>query len=88
MSAVLHTLKDEAMSDPLAPASLEREFGRLEARLTAVEDDLKELRRDVREIRDALTTIRGGWRLLALVIGASASLGAVASKLVPALLLR
>ncbi len=70
------------------PAFREREFGRLEARLDAVEDDLKELRRDVREIRDSLATMRGGWRLLALLVGASASLGALASKLMSAMLMR
>ncbi len=73
------------MTDPLQAVSHEREFGRLEARLGAVEEDLKELRRDVREIRDALTAIRGGWKLMALLVGASASLGAIAAKL-PALL--
>ncbi len=71
-----------------SPAFREREFGRLEARLDAVEEDLKELRRDVREIRDSLATVRGGWRLLALLVGASASLGALASKLLPAMLMR
>ena len=70
------------------PAFREREFGRLEARLDAVEDDLKELRRDVREIRDSLATVRGGWRLLAMLVGASASLGAFASKLLPEVLMR
>jgi hypothetical protein len=72
----------------MTPANREREFGRLEARLDAVEDDLKELVRDVREIRDSLATVRGGWRLLALIVGASASLGALASKLLPAVLAR
>lgn len=72
----------------ITPAHRERELGRLEARLDAVEDDLKELVRDVREIRDALATVRGGWRLLALIVGASASLGALASKLLPAVLSR
>jgi hypothetical protein len=32
--------------------------------------------------------VRGGWRLLALIVGASASLGALASKLLPAVLAR
>jgi hypothetical protein len=72
----------------ITPAHRERELGRLEARLDAVEDDLKELVRDVRDIRDALATVRGGWRLLALIVGASASLGALASKLLPAVLSR
>jgi hypothetical protein len=72
----------------ITPAHREREFGRLEARLDAVEDDLRGLVRDVREIRDALATVRGGWRLLALIVGASASLGALAAKLMPAMLWR
>ena len=44
------------------------------------------VRRDVREIRDALLTVRGGWKAPALIVTISASLGAVISKLAPFLL--
>ena len=41
------------------------------------------VRRDVREIRDALVTVRGGWKALMLIVAISASLGAAISKFAP-----
>ena len=41
------------------------------------------MRRDVRDIRDALVTARGGWKTLTIVIGMSMSVGAAVSKLLP-----
>ncbi|MCB1378463.1 MAG: hypothetical protein KDK89_08885 [Alphaproteobacteria bacterium] len=63
--------------------SMEREVGSLDARMKAVEQEVHGIRNDVREIRDALVTARGGWRMLTLVIGLSASLGAATAKLLP-----
>ncbi len=63
--------------------SLHRDMGELQARVAAVESGLRELKTDVREVRDTLATFRGGWRALALIVAASASLGAVVSKLAP-----
>ena len=67
---------------------LHRDMGELHARVLAVETGLRELRTDVREIRDTLATFRGGWRALALIVAASASLGAIVSKITPYLLSR
>lgn len=67
--------------------SMEREVGALEARMETVELEVRAIRNDVREIRDALVTARGGWRTLTLVIGVSASLGAGVAKLLPYLAL-
>jgi hypothetical protein len=66
--------------------NLHRDMGDLRARMLAVEGDLRELKTDVREIRDTLATFRGGWRALALIVAASASLGAVVSKIAPFIL--
>jgi chromosome condensin MukBEF ATPase and DNA-binding subunit MukB len=63
--------------------NIERDVGALEARMEAVEQEIHAMRSDVREIRDALVTARGGWRTLTLVIGLSASLGAAIAKLLP-----
>jgi hypothetical protein len=63
-----------------------RELGELSARITALEGDMRDLRRDVREIRDALVTVRGGWKALTLIVGISASLGAAFAKFMPLLL--
>ena len=67
--------------------SIKREVGALQARMQVVESEVQAIRADVREIRDALVTARGGWKMLALVIGFSVSLGAAIGKLLPALTL-
>jgi hypothetical protein len=69
------------------PMSIDRDVGALEARMEMVETEVHAIRADVREIRDALVTARGGWKMLTLVIGLSATLGAMIGKLVPLLLM-
>ena len=67
--------------------SIEREVGALEARMETVEQEVQAMRKDVREIRDALVTARGGWRTLVVVIGLSTTLGAAIAKILPFLTL-
>ncbi len=50
-----------------------------------MERDMRGMRSDVREIRDSLLTLRGGKRVLIVVIGAAASLGATIATLLPSL---
>jgi hypothetical protein len=68
------------------PRTLDHDIGELRARIAALENEMQLVRRDVREIHDALLTVRGGWKALALIVAISASLGAVISKLAPFLL--
>lgn len=63
--------------------SIDRDVGALEARMEMVESEIHAIRKDVREIRDALVTARGGWRMLTVVIGISVSIGTVIGKLLP-----
>jgi hypothetical protein len=63
--------------------SIERDLGELHARMGAVETDMREMRADVREIRDAVTGFRGGWKALTLLMGVAASVGALAAKIAP-----
>ena len=56
--------------------SIERELGNLQARMEAVEHELQAVRSDLRDIRDAVTSARGGWRLLVVTIGLATTLGA------------
>jgi chromosome condensin MukBEF ATPase and DNA-binding subunit MukB len=65
---------------------LDRDVGALEARMMTVEQEIQAMREDVREIRDALVTARGGWKTLTFVIGVSVSVGALISRLLPFLL--
>ena len=60
--------------------NIERDVGALEARMQTVEQEIHAMRQDVREIRDALVTARGGWKTLTLVIGFSVTFGALLSR--------
>lgn len=66
--------------------SNERELGNLEARMQNVESELHGIRQDVREIRDALVGVKGGWRTLTLLISLAATLGAVLGRYAPSLM--
>lgn len=61
---------------------MEREVGKLEARMETVELELQAIRADVREIRDALVSAKGGWVLLTAAIALATSAGAVVSHYV------
>lgn len=63
--------------------TIERDLGRLESRLVALEADVSTMAADLREIRRALHTIRGGWIALGVVVAASSGLGAIIAKLWP-----
>jgi chromosome condensin MukBEF ATPase and DNA-binding subunit MukB len=65
--------------------SLERDVGALEARMETVEQEIHAMRQDVREIRDALVTARGGWKTLTLLIGFSITFGAFLARVFPML---
>jgi hypothetical protein len=65
--------------------SIEREMGNLEARMQTVENELHAIRQDVRDIRDALLGVKGGWRTLTIVIGLATTMGALAGRYLPLL---
>lgn len=62
---------------------IQRDLGRLEAKVEGVVTDVSEMRADIKAIRETLAEARGGWRTLAWVSGASASFGALVVKLFP-----
>ena len=62
---------------------LERDFGRLEARVSALEDDMAELKADTKQILATLSEAKGGWKTLLLVAGAAGSAGALVGKFLP-----
>ncbi len=65
--------------------TIEREVGNLEARMATVENEIRALRQDVREIRDALVGVKGGWSMLMLAITLATACGAFAGKYLPLL---
>lgn len=64
----------------------EREFGQLEARLETLEREMKEMRADMRYVRDAISTAKGGWKTMAWVIAVSGIAGAISGKFLTMLL--
>ncbi len=65
--------------------NLERDMGSLEARMQTVEQELHAIRSDVREIRDALVSMKGGWRTLLMVISMATTVGAILGRYLPQL---
>jgi len=63
--------------------STERELGALDARMDTVENDLAEMKSDLREIRDTVISVKGGWRTIVIMCSVSAAVGALAAKLAP-----
>ena len=59
----------------------ERELGQLAARMDAFEKDLDEIKSDVRQTRDAVISVKGGWRTIAVLVSVSAAVGAAGAKL-------
>jgi chromosome condensin MukBEF ATPase and DNA-binding subunit MukB len=66
--------------------NIDREVGNLEARMETVESEIRALRQDVRDIRDAVVSVKGGWRLLMLTMSIGTAFGAFAGKYLPFLL--
>ena len=59
---------------------MEREVGKLEARMETVETELQAIRADVREIRDALVGAKSGWLVLSVTVTLATSAGAFLSR--------
>lgn len=57
-------------------------------RLDRLEDDLSEIKTDIRAIRDVMMQAKGGWRALVIVGGVSGTVGALIGKLLPFLPLK
>lgn len=64
----------------------DREMGEHDARLKALEQQVTELRADVKSILSVLSEARGGWKTLMLVGGIAGMMGATIAKLAGALL--
>ena len=59
----------------------ERELGGVQARLEALEEGQDVIKRDVREIRDVVVSVKGGWKTIAVIASLSAAIGALIVKL-------
>ena len=63
--------------------STERELGELGARMDTVESDIADMKADLREIRDTVISVKGGWRTIVIMCSVSAAVGALAAKFAP-----
>ncbi len=61
----------------------ERELGGVQEKLKSLEDDLFSMRKDVKEIRDIVVGVKGGWKTISVIVAVSATVGAIAAKLAP-----
>jgi hypothetical protein len=66
--------------------NIEREVGKLEARMETVEQELAAIREDVRQIRDTIVGLRGGWLMLTLLVTMATTIGATLGRYVPAIM--
>jgi hypothetical protein len=65
----------------------ERELGGVQARLEQLEEGQEKLLKDVREIRDVVVSVKGGWKTLSIIAALSAAIGALIPKLLTWLML-
>lgn len=59
---------------------IQRDLGRHEAEIGALQSDMKELKRDVKAILATLSEAKGGWKTLMLVAGVAGAVGALLGK--------
>lgn len=71
------------MTEPHPSKNYERELGGIQERLKSIEETLVELQKDSKETRDVLVGVKGGWKTISVIVGVSATIGAIAGKLTP-----
>lgn len=60
-----------------------QDFGRLTAKVEMLEEQVAEMRADLRAVRDMLNEARGGWKLMLAVAGFAGTAGALIAKFLP-----
>lgn len=56
-----------------------RDYGKLEAQVEQLTEDVKLLKRTVEDMRDMMQQAQGGWRLIMMLSGIAGSIGAALS---------
>lgn len=60
-----------------------QDFGRLTAKVEMLEEQVSEMRADLRAVRDMLNEARGGWKLMLGIAGFAGAAGALFAKFLP-----
>ncbi len=70
------------MTEEQAHLEIQRAVGQLEGRLSAVEQDIKEIARDIKKISAAINNAKGGWRTFSVIFGVTGTAAAAGAGLV------
>ena len=65
----------------MSSINYERELGGVQEKLKKMEQEMAEMHEDVREIRDVVVSVKGGWKTIAVIASLSAAVGAFITKL-------
>ncbi len=63
--------------------SVERELGEINVKVERLEEEMREMRADLRAVRDAIVSVSGGWKILLLLGSVAGMVGALAAKVMP-----
>lgn len=67
----------------MTTGSIERELGKLNAKVERLEREVGGIQGDLRAIRDAVVSARGGWKVLLALVSAAGVLGAAIARMLP-----
>jgi hypothetical protein len=61
----------------------ERELGGVQEKLKKLESEVADMHKDIREIRDVVVSVKGGWKTLSIIAALSAAVGGMIAKFIP-----
>lgn len=64
----------------MSSINYERELGGVQEKLKKLEKEMADMHNDVREIRDVVVSVKGGWKTIAVIASLSAAVGAAMIK--------
>jgi hypothetical protein len=71
------------MPDERGDLQTERRIATVEQQVKDIRADVCEMKTDIRVIRDTLAQAKGGWKTVLLVAGAAGAVGTLLGKLLP-----
>lgn len=62
---------------------IDRDLGKHDAEISQLKDDMSTLKDDVHDIKIMMSEARGGWKVIMMIAGLSATVGALVAKFMP-----